>query len=83
MSTGAIKSLKGVLEAIITVEPYSPTAREKPNATPVKTAGNKGGKITSRKFATGLPLDTRRLLLFPAPFLPTQVVPSLPQKVTR
>jgi ABC-type sulfate/molybdate transport systems ATPase subunit len=38
--------VKGIFEAIITTEPYSPTARANPRATPVSTAGIRGGKIT-------------------------------------
>ena len=49
ISSGAISVFIGMLPAMKTTEPYSPTARAKARAKPVSSAGRIVGKITRRK----------------------------------
>jgi hypothetical protein len=46
ISSGVISVFIGIFPAIKTTEPYSPSARAKASAKPVKAAGRISGKIT-------------------------------------
>ena len=46
ISSGAISVFIGMLPAMKTTEPYSPTARAKASAKPVSSAGSSAGRIT-------------------------------------
>jgi hypothetical protein len=46
IKSGAISVLSGMLPAMKSTEPYSPTARAKESAKPVAIAGTMVGKIT-------------------------------------
>jgi hypothetical protein len=47
--SGAISDTMGMLPAMKMTEPYSPTAREKPSATPVSSVGQIEGSTTQTK----------------------------------
>ena len=47
--SGAISDTFGMLPAMKITDPYSPTAREKPSATPVSSVGQIDGSTTHRK----------------------------------
>ncbi len=48
MRSGAISETKGMLPAMKITEPYSPTARAKASAKPVRIAGSSAGSMTRK-----------------------------------